>query len=432
MFVVKIYSLFFVLSSYFATLEGMENMKNERERKTRRDSKGRILKKGEGQDKSGRYYYTYEGMDGKRHRIYNNDLVELREAVRELQRDIEDGIDVDAGKRTLNEQFERYMKTKDIKESTRANYNNYWKSNVKDGIGKMKLSDIKKSDLLIFYKGLKDKGFADGTIKNIADLINPTFELAVDDDIIRKNPNKGCMKDYTDKPKEKEVLTPEQQTAFLEYVRDSERFNYYFPLFQVMLSTAMRISELAGITWNDIDFKSRTISVSHQVNYLNYGDGYKYHYNTPKTNAGYRVIPMTKICYKALKQQREIQFALGRDNEKITAGLSGYVFTKTTGKPITTGSVWYIMKMAAKCYNEDETARAEKERRKPLLIPDISSHSLRHTGCTRLAETKMDIKSLQKFMGHGDIKVTMNIYNHMVGDRLEKEVEEAEKKSGII
>jgi integrase len=416
-----------------ATLEGMENMKSERERKARKDNRGRMLKKGEGQDKSGRYYYTYEGRDGKRHRIYNTDLVELREAVRELQRDINDGIDVDAGKRTLNEQFERYMKTKDIKESTRANYKFCWDAYVRDDIGKMRLTDVKKSDLQIFYKGLKDKGFAGGTIKICSNnLIHPTLELAVDDDIIRKNPNKGCMREYTDKPKEKEALTQEQQTALLEYVRESERFGYYYPLFQVMISTAMRIGEIAGLTWKDVDFKSRTISISHQVNYGDWGDGYKYHRNTPKTDAGNRIIPMTRKCYRALKMQREMQFSLGIDRGKEFAGMNNFVFTTTRGTPISGQLAWATLDRVTKDYNKDEEAKAEKEKRTPLLLPDISSHSLRHTGCTRLAETKMDIKSLQEFMGHSDIKTTMNVYNHMSGDRLKREVEEAEKKSGII
>jgi integrase len=414
-------------------LERMENVKSERERKARKDSKGRLLKKGEGQDKSGRYYYIYEGRDGKRHRIYNTDLIELRESVRELQRDIEDGIDVDAAKRTLNEQFERYMKTKEVRESTRANYRLNWNTHIKNSIGKMKLADIKKSDLQIFYKGLKNEGLADGTIKLYSNnLISPTLELAAADDIIRKNPNKGCMKEYTDKPKEKEVLTPEQQAAFIKYVRDSERFNYYYPLFQVMLSTAMRISEIAGLTWNDIDFEIRTISINHQVNYDDYGDGNRYHYNTPKTDAGVRVIPMTQKCYKALKIQREMQFSLGIDRNREFAGINNFVFTSTKGTPINKVTAYNRLHKAVQCYNEEETAKAEKEKRKPLLLPDMSSHSLRHTGCTRLAETKMDIKSLQEFMGHSDINVTMNIYNHVAGDRLKKEIEEAEKKSSII
>jgi integrase len=240
------------------------------------------------------------------------------------------------------------------------------------------------------------------------------------------------MKEYNGKPKEKEVLTPEQQTAFLKYVRDNERFNYYFPLFQVMFSTAMRIGEIAGLTWNDIDFESRTISINHQISYADYGDGYEYHRNTPKTDAGFRVIPMTQICYKALKLQRETQFALGINRDREFAGVNNFVFTKTTGTPITRYSSWYILDKITQSYNEAETAKAEKEKRKPLLLPDMSSHSLRHTGCTRLAETKMDIKSLQEFMGHSDIRMTMNIYNHVAGDRLKKEIEEAEKKSGII
>jgi integrase len=413
-------------------LERMDNMKNERERKARKDSRGRLLKKGEGQDKSGRYYYTYEGRDGKRHRIYNTDLIELREAAKQLQRDIEDGIDVDAGKRTLNEQFERYMMTKDIKESSKAFYRQLWEANIKDSIGRMKLADIKKSDLQIFYKSLKDRGLADGYIRNHYSIINPTLELAVDDDIIRKNPCRGCMKEYTDKPKEKEVLTQDQQAAFLDYVKNSNIYDYYYPMFQFMFSTALRCGELIGLTWEDVDFENRTISINHQVVYKNYGDGYKNHCETVKRDASNRVLPMTQNCYKALIMQREYQFALGVDRDKETAGLKDFVFTTPRGcmeSPSNMNRLIYTLKRK---FNEYELEQAKKENRKPNTINEISCHTYRHTGCTRLAEAKMDVKSLQEFMGHSDIRMTMNIYNHVEGDRLKREVEEAEKKSNAI
>jgi integrase len=412
---------------------GRQKMKSERERKTRKDNRGRLLKKGEGQDKNGRYYFIYTGRDGKRHRIYNMDLIELREQAKGILRDIEDGIDVDAGKRTLNEQFERYMSTKDIKQSTRSKYNTYWNREVRDSIGRKRLSEIKKSDLQIFYKSLKNKGLADGTIKVYSgNLINPVLELAFDDDIIRKNPNKGCMKEYTDKPKEKEVLTQEQQDAFLEYVKNSKKYGIYYPMFQVMFSTAFRFSELAGLTWNDVDFDDRTISLNHQVYYMDYGDGYKYHCESPKSDAGVRVIPMTQNCYKALKLQREYQFAMGVDREKETAGLKGFVFTTTRGTPYNTQNIWTLIRRISNRYNEEELESAEKEGRVPVIMPDMSSHTFRHTGCTRLAETKMDVKSLQEFMGHSDIKVTMDVYDHIVGNRMKNEIEEAERKNDAI
>ena len=63
-----------------------------------------------------------------------------------------------------------------------------------------------------------------------------------------------------------------------------------------------------------------------------------------------------------------------------------------------------------------------------MLLPKISSHIMRHTGCTRMAESGMDPKVLQYIMGHADFSVTMNVYNHISGlDRIKKEVERIEE-----
>jgi integrase len=408
-------------------------MKSERERMARKDNKGRFLKKGEGQDKNGRYYYVYPDKSGKRHRIYNTDLTELRRQEKEILRDMTEGIDTWAAKRTLNEQFEKYIETRDLKPYTKSRYRLFWKKRVKDGIGRMKLCDIKKSDILLLYKSMKDEGLADGTIRIYNnDLLSPTFTMAVDDDVIRKNPCKGCTKEYNGKYKEKEILTQEQQAAFLDFVRNDETYDVYYPMFQVMFSSAMRFSEVAGLTWGDVDFSKRTISVNHQVYYTDYGDGNKFHCETPKTAAGRRTIPMTEKCYRALKLQREWQFALGLDRGMETAGLYNYVFTTLTGTPWTIQNVWGLLQRVRRKYNASEEEKAAKEKRTPDTIPEISSHTFRHTGCTRLAETKMDIKSLQEFMGHSDIGVTMNIYNHVTRDRLKGDIEEAERKSVVI
>jgi integrase len=141
---------------------------------------------------------------------------------------------------------------------------------------------------------------------------------------------------------------------------------------------------------------------------------------------------MTEKCYRALKLQREWQFALGLDRGMETAGLYNYVFTTLTGTPWTIQNVWGLLQRVRRKYNASEEEKAAKEKRTPDTIPEISSHTFRHTGCTRLAETKMDIKSLQEFMGHSDIGVTMNIYNHVTRDRLKGDIEEAERKSVVI
>lgn len=408
-------------------------MAKERERQTRRDNKGRILRKGEGQNKDGRYYYVYTDRVGKRRRIYGTDLAELREAEQQIKKDISDGIDIAAADRTLNEQFELYLSTKDIRQSSKAHYIDLWNRCVKNDIGNSKVTDIKKADLQVFYKKLADKGYADSTIRQYDScMIMPLFEMALDNDIIRKNPAKGCMKEYNGKKHTKEALTLTQQQALLEFAKESKRFSIYFPLFTVMFSTACRRGEIMGLTWDDVNFRDRTISINHQLIYKNFGDGFKFHYSEPKTEAGRRIIPMTSKCYHALMKQKEQQLILGVDKSIEVAGLCNFVFTSLRGTPFMPANLNNLLKALVEQYNEYETERAKKQKRDPVLLPDISCHSFRHTGCTRLAEAHIDIKTLQEFMGHSDIKVTMNVYNHVDNERMAKEVMSAAERSGVI
>lgn len=408
-------------------------MVKERQRTTRKDNRGRIFKKGEGQDKDGRYYYVYTDASGKRKRIYNTDLISLRENEQRIQKDLEDGIDISAANRTLNEQFDLYLSTKDIRQSSLAHYREYWNRCVKNDIGKRRVTDIKKADLQVFYKKLSDKGYADSTIRQFGvSMIMPTLEMALENDIIRKNPAKGCMKEYNGKVKTREALTVAEQQALMNFIEKSECYKIYLPLFTVMFSTACRRGEIIGLTWNDVDLKNKTISINHQLLYKDYGDGFKFHYSEPKTETGNRIIPMTPKCYKALIKQREQQFVLGIARDIEIEGLSNFVFTTLKGTPYIPANINNLLKKIVTQYNQNETMCAKREKREPRLLPHITCHSFRHTGCTRLAEGHIDIKTLQEFMGHSDIKVTMNVYNHVDNERMAKEVIQAVSNSNVM
>ena len=88
-------------------------------------------------------------------------------------------------KLTLNKLFERYMSTRELKESTRANYLKTWENRVKDEIGNIRVVQILPSHIKSFYSKLSKAGYAYSTIKFIDNMICPALEMAVDDDIIR-------------------------------------------------------------------------------------------------------------------------------------------------------------------------------------------------------------------------------------------------------
>ena len=401
---------------------------------SRKDHKGRKLREGESWRKDGRYSYRYTDIrSGKRLTVYARDLPELREKEKQIAKDLEDNILTDGAikKLTLNKLFERYMSTRELKESTRANYLKTWENRVKDEIGNIKVVQILPSHIKSFYSKLSKAGYAYSTIKFIDNMICPALEMAVDDDIIRKNPAKSSISDYGKPAEEKEALTVSQQEKFMEFVKQSNVYNTYYPMFTIMIGTGLRCGELIGLTWKDINIKAKTVNVDHQLIYKNLGDGCKFHISTPKTSSGIRIIPMTQEVAKAFEEQRKINFMLAKDKSIEVDGCSGFVFTAKSGRPLMPYGVNSALYNIVDAYNKQEVQRARKEHRKAELLPKVSAHVMRHTACTRMAECRMDIKVLQYIMGHAHIDVTMEVYNHL-GDRARIESEIAKLDSMAV
>ena len=143
----------------------------------RKDNKGRVLKTGESQRKTGLYQYRYNTPGGKRQTVYATTLAELRQKEKEIQKDLDDGIQVSAKTVTLNDMFDMYFKGKtELKQSTRSNYLYLYKKHIKDTIGKKKITDFKFSDINNFYKYLLDDvGFKPHSLESVQTLLHPIF-----------------------------------------------------------------------------------------------------------------------------------------------------------------------------------------------------------------------------------------------------------------
>lgn len=399
----------------------------------RKDSKGRNLRTGESERKDGLYMYRYTDVrSGKRQTIYAGDLPELRKKEKEIKKDLEDNIltDTTIKKMTMNMLFERYMQTRRFYDSTRINYQNMWDIHVKNELGNFKVIQLRPSHIKTLYNKMSSQGYANNTIKYIHTLLYPALELAVEDDIIRKNPAKNTLSsDYGEIPKEKDILTMKQQEKLLAFLSESPVYNAYLPMVTVMLETGLRCGELIGLTWSDINIVKREISVNHQLIYKDFGDGYKFHINTPKTKAGIRIIPMSQAVQNAFAEQRKQNLALGRHGTEEVDGYSGFVFMAKTGRPLMPGAVNNVLYNIVKAYNKEEAHKAEKEERTPDFLPKISSHCMRHTACTNMAKRGINIKVLQYIMGHAHSDVTMDVYNHIAGiEDVKEEILKYEKK----
>lgn len=400
---------------------------------SRKDSKGRILRKGETiRSSNGMYQYAYTDKFGKRQYIYARDLVTLRQKEEEILRDRLDGIDSQTAKnQSLNDIFDKYMATrKDLAARTYAGYMYQFNAYVRPTIGKRKVKDIKYSDILYFYKILMEEhNLSFGTIEHLQREIHPAFELAVRDCIIRTNPTHkvlGQLKKQTGaKRGVRNALTPEQQKAFLQFMDGHPVYDHWKPIYTFFIGTGVRVGELSGLRWCDIDFKNGFITIDHAVVYfagkMN-KSGKRLYISTPKTEAGIRKIPLVKEVRNALEEIRQYQFDNGIFCKAEIDGYTDFIFLNRFGNVFIQPDLDRALSRVIDAYNDNEIHNAALKKREALLLPHFTCHSLRHTFCTRFCENETNLKVIQSVMGHVDIGTTMNIY---------AEVSEAKKKQSM-
>lgn len=397
-------------------------------RKTK--NKRRILEKGESERNDGRFMYRYKDpFTEKTKCLYAPTLDELRqkearinkeigEKQEKLEQDKRDGIDTAAGEMTLNEMFKINMELKEdeIRASTRQNYLSMYASNVESSfIGTMKISELKQMHIIRFYKGCIKKGLSYSTTKLLHNLVFGTLETAVDNDFIRKNPAKNCLKKISNTTKEKIPLSADEVHRLLNYCKSSTMYSRYLPFLVIALETACRCGELTGITWDDVDLKKKCLTIDKQLVYRNFGTGKcEFRVVPPKTEAGDRKIPLSDEACKAFRDLRNYQRFCGVSCNTIVNGYSKFCFLTGSGKPMATNGVNFFLKNIVEAYNKENQDQP---------LPHISAHILRHTACTLIAEQGIDIKALQDFMGHSDASITLNVYNHSTFERTQRELE---------
>ncbi|MCM1386444.1 MAG: site-specific integrase [Bacillus sp. (in: Bacteria)] len=377
--------------------------------KNRKDSKGRVLKKGESQRSDGRYCYRYQALDGKRKYVYALDLNDLRHKEKKIEEDLYYRI-YDEGQ-TLNDVFDRYIAIKaSLKEGTLNNYLQQYDLWVRNTwLGNKRISTIKKSDILLFYKE-KSEHLSNGSIKNIQRNIYAALQLAVEDDLIRKNPALNCTRDYTCKS-ERIAMTSEQTQKLLKYAAGFRAREEYLTAVIVMLGTGMRVGETVGLTWQDIDFTNKVIYVNKQFRLISGRGRYDFHISSPKTEKSIRCIPMSDEVYKTLSDYKVKKYFQSMQYDIELDGYKGFVFFNKSGIPINPQNINKYLKRLVRNYNETH----------PDELPEITCHILRHTFCTRMAEKRINQTTLQKLMGHSSYRITSDVYVTETDEHIKEE-----------
>lgn len=396
----------------------------------RRDHKNRILRNGESQRKDGRYRYTYVDENGDSRDIYSwkleatdkipvgkRDCISLREQIRELNRKKALGLINQGGSISVLELTRRYVATKTgVTHNTEAGYQTVINILEKESFGMRRIDSIKVSDAKLWLIKLQKKdGRSYSSIHSIRGVVRPAFQMAVDDDLLVKNPfdfqlatviiNDSIMR---------EAISRSDERKFLDFVKKDGHFCQYYDGIVLLFKTGMRISEFTGLTIRDIDLKNREINIDHQLQRKRDGT---YVIVPTKTNAGTRVLPMSMEVYQSCKHI--IENRQPPRVEPIIEGVSGFLFFDKNDMPMVSLHWEHYFKHICQKYNKIYKVQ----------MPKVTPHVCRHTYCSNMARSGMNPKTLQYLMGHSDIGVTLNTYTHL---GLEDAKEEIRKIAHVL
>lgn len=391
-----------------------------------KDLKGKELGKGISQRKDGRYSARFVSICGKRIEKYFVTPHEAKKWLEDIRYEDRHGISVTHSDFeriiTVDTWFNEWLENIifDLAPNTRRNYKERYERNIKPVIGKMNIADVKPMHCKRILKQM-DSEYAGSTIRQTYITMGTMLKAALMNDIISKHPMDGVKYSKPTRAVDDiRFLTVEEQKAFLEAARPSHNYRQY----ALILETGLRTGELIGLTWDNIDWKKHTLSVTKTLEYR-----HKLKYwraGPPKTKTSYRTIPLTQRAYNIVKELYDERYSR-KESDLLDQALE-YTDRKTgktaklnmrelvfinwrTGEPAKNSS--YDTHLYKLC----DTAGIDR----------FCMHTLRHTFATRAIESGVQPKSLQRILGHASIKTTMDRYVHVSNDSLVSAIKTFEK-----
>ena len=386
-----------------------------------KDLKGRECGKGICQIANKKYVARFTDRTGKRQEKRFDKLPEARNWLDEAKyQDRHGNISAPSGM-TVDAWFDYWIENivGSLTHGSIRVYTTRYTHNIKPVIGRMLLKDVRQLHCQQVLNEMTDD-YSGATIRLTYVTMGSFFKSALENDLILKHPMSGVkLPKTTHSINDIKYMEIDEQRKFLAVAKGTRAYNQ----FVFLLETGLRTGELIGLTWNNIDFENRTLTVDKSLRF-----DYKtkeWRASPPKTITSYRTIPLTKRAYAILKSlydgkntrkesetlARVLTFSDRRTDETRSMNMKDLVFiSNENGEPIKNDS-----------YNLDIETLCKKAN-----IQHFSMHSLRHTYATRAIEMNVQPKVLQKLLGHSSLKTTMDIYVHVTDDSLLKAVEQFE------
>lgn len=394
-----------------------------------RDTRGRVLKTGETQQRDGRYRYTYVGLDGKPQCVYSWKLEEtdklpagkrpcesLRVKEKQVIRLKELGIKKIGDSKTVIELIEYQRENQGILAIGSINGEQTVENFIRQNeLGSMMIKNVSKDYLQKWLKNLQKSGKGYSTIYSYWKLLCKAFKTAVNNKWLIDNPTSFVFTDYVINDSEERIpLTKDEKEKFLGFIKGHKLYSKYYDEIYVLFYTGLRISEFCGLTIDDINFDKGIIHIDHQLRddngyYIKPLKGQRKDIAKLKT----RDVPMMKDVAECLK--RMIRNRGDTKNDMVVKSIdkrisdkSGFININNQGNIKTPKNYEDMFSNICKAYNKEYPEH-------PLYV---TPHICRHTFCSSLAGIDMNIVKLQRIMGHIDISVTLDYYTKFNVDEI--------------
>ena len=365
------------------------------------------------QRKDGRWEVRATGSidyaTGKPKRISRYAKTKAVNLLHELEYQIHHMRQIDPTSTTLADWLRYWLETykmHNLKQSTYVSYRGYIEKHVAIAFPTMKLKDLTARELQEFYNFKISDGLSPKTILNIHRCLHEALKQAVLEQYIPFNPSDAVALPKREKP-EIEILNREEQTRLIQ-ASYSHRYGVFIRL---TLTTGLRLGEVLGLSWDNIDLRSNTLFVRQtlgrleKIDWNGIGAKTEIVMQVPKTKNSIRSIPLLPFIVKELQEWRNVQLS-----DKAIAGAA----YQDTGLVVTNPFGGCIEPRTFKDYYNQILDMSG--------IGHFTFHALRHTFCTRALENDMDAKTVSAIMGHYSVAFTLDTYGHVLDSHKREEI----------
>ena len=372
-----------------------------------KDLKGKELGKGIAQRKDGTYQGRYVNRFGDRKSVYGSSVKEVKNKLAQAELNEQKMSNIVDDKIVLDDWFEKWMrvyKEPVVRLSTKTMYNSMYKRLISPVFGKKRLVNITKLMVTDLLNNMAKNGYQYETLNKVKILLIDMLDRAMEDQFLVRNPAKGVRLPKNKPQKESKALSKEDQTDFFECAAGT----FYNNMFVVAVNTGLRPGELYALTENDIDLENNVIHVNHTLLYQKLdGDTCKtFHMGPPKTETSVRTVPINIYCRRALEKQIIQHKIVMAKTCRKNLEFPDLLFTTKYGTPLN-----------AELYGAaiDRIVQEVNLTRDSLdLMEPFSGHCFRHTFATRCFEAGIAPKTVQAYLGHASLQMTMDLYTSVM------------------